>query len=204
MLAHGEFLYQSDGRKYLVPTATTRGRPSSASTILDTARALLDDGATVSLDSVAHAAGLTKPGLMYHFPTKSALMDALVDHVVDSQERELSTYLDGQDVDQASPLQRLGAYVRWALTSRHRRSDLVMLSDPKLADRMLARWTDRFHRWVQVPADVPVDQQARLHAARLLADGAWLADSSNTFPLAEHERPQVLSVALHLLGEDPR
>ncbi|MFB1299166.1 TetR/AcrR family transcriptional regulator [Mycobacterium sp. pW049] len=180
-----------------------RRRPSSAVLILDTARGLLDEGATVSLDSVAQAAGLTKPGLMYHFPTKSALMDALVDHVVDSQERELSTYL-GVPVEQASPRQRLGAYVRWALQSQHRRSDLVMLSDPRLADRMLARWTQRFHRWVEVPADAPEADRARLHAARLIADGAWLADSSRTFPLRNDERPQVLSVALELLGDSAR
>lgn len=171
--------------------------------ILDTARALLDNGATVSLDSVAQAAGLTKPGLMYHFPTKSALMDALVDHVVDSQEAELSTYLD-VPVEEASARQRLGAYVRWSLQSQHRPSDLVMLSDPKLSDRMLTRWTQRFRRWVQVPGDACKAERARLHAARLLADGVWLADSSNTFPLSKGERPQVLSVALELLGEETR
>ncbi|QZT65133.1 TetR/AcrR family transcriptional regulator [Mycolicibacterium austroafricanum] len=180
-----------------------RGRPSSAPAILDTARTLLDEGTPVSFDSVAHASGLTKPGLMYHFPTKSALMEALVDHVVASQERELARFLD-VPLESASPRQRLGAYVRWALQSRHRRSDLVMLSDPKLGDRMLARWTERFAQWVQVPADLPPDEQARLHAARLLADGAWLADSSSTFPLADDERPRVLSVALELLGEGPR
>lgn len=157
----------------------------------------------MSFDSVAQASGLTKPGLMYHFPTKSALMEALVDHVVDSQERELSRWLD-VPLESASPRQRLGAYVRWALRSRHRRSALVMLSDPRLADRMLDRWTQRFQQWVQVPADVPPAEQARLHAARLLADGAWLADSSDTFPLADNERPQVLSVALELLGESSR
>ncbi|OAN37380.1 TetR/AcrR family transcriptional regulator [Mycolicibacterium iranicum] len=184
-----------------MPATIHRRRPSSATTILDTARTILDDGATVSLDSVAQAAGLTKPGLMYHFPTKSALMDALVDHVVDSQERELSNYL-AVPVELATPRQRLGAYVRWALQSQHRRSDLVMLSDPRLADRMLARWTERFHRWVEVSPDAPAAERARLHAARLLADGAWLADSSRTFPLRKDERPQVLSVALQLLGDE--
>ena len=183
-----------------MPSTLARGRPSSVLSILGAARVMLDDGATISLDSVAHACGLTKPGVMYHFPTKSALMDALVDYVVDSQEAELSGYLDLAP-DLASPRQRLGAYVRWSLQSEHHRSDLVMLSDPKLADRMLARWTARFQQWVQVPADAPPAEAARLHAARLLADGAWLADSSNTFPLTESQRPQVLSVALELLGE---
>lgn len=157
----------------------------------------------MSLDSVAQASGLTKPGLMYHFPTKSALMDALVDHVVESQERELSAILV-VPLEQASPRQRLAAYVRWALQSKHRRSDLVMLGDPKLADRMVARWTERFHQWVQVPGEASPEEQSRLHAARLLADGAWLADSSNTFPLSDIERPGVLAVALDLLGETAR
>lgn len=186
-----------------MPTTLQRGRPSSATSILDAARRMLDDGGTVSLDSVAQASGLTKPGLMYHFPTKSALMDALVDHVVDSQEQELSAFLDVSP-EQASPRHRLGAYVRWALQGRHRRSDLVMLSDPKLSGRMVARWMERFDQWVQVPADGSPEERSRLHAARLLADGAWLADSSDTFPLREDERPGVLAVALELLGEKSR
>jgi AcrR family transcriptional regulator len=162
---------------------------------------MLDGGNPLSLDTVARAAGLTKPGLMYHFPTKSALMDALVDHVVDSQEKELARWL-AVPVEQASAHQRLGAYVRWALQGHHRRSDLVMTSDPRLADRMMRRWTQRFQRWVDVPSDVPAHEQARLHAARLLADGAWLADSSDTFPLDVAARPAVLAVALELLGEE--
>ncbi|PRC56898.1 TetR/AcrR family transcriptional regulator, partial [Mycobacterium sp. ITM-2017-0098] len=85
---------------------------------------------------------------------------------VDSQERELSTFLV-VPLEQASPRQRLGAYVRWALQSEHRRSDLGMLSDPKLADRMLARWAERFQQWVQVPAEASAEEQSRLHAARL-------------------------------------
>ncbi|MGP4053455.1 TetR/AcrR family transcriptional regulator [Mycobacterium sp. 4D054] len=184
----------------MTSTPPVRGRPSSLTSILDTARDLLDAGTPVSFDSVAQACGLTKPGLLYHFPTKSALMEALVDHIVDSQERQLAHCLD-VPLDAASPRQRLSAYLRWALLTRHRRSDLVMLSDPKTADRMLARWTERFHPWVHVPSGLPPQERARLHAARMLADGAWLSDSSATFPLAEHERPQVLSLALELLGE---
>lgn len=75
--------------KWVMTVAATRGRPSSATAILDAALSILDDGGTVSIESVAVAAGLTKPGLMYHFRTKAALMDALVDHVVDELESEL-------------------------------------------------------------------------------------------------------------------
>ena len=67
---------------------------------------------------------------------------------------------------------------------------------------MRQRWTERFEPWVAVPADVPAAQRGRLHAARLLADGSWLADSSDTFPLAADERPDVLAVALELLDKE--
>lgn len=169
--------------------------------ILAAARALLDGGAAVSLESVAERTGLTKPGLMYHFPTKSALMDALVDHVARSAERELSQRLD-IPIERASPRQRLRAYVRWAVEGPHRRSDLVMFGDPRLVEQMTQRWTEHFTRWVHIPADTAPDVRGRLHAARLLADGAWLAQASATFPLTADEQPDVLALALDLIGTD--
>lgn len=51
--------------------------------IIAAAFAQLEEGGSVSLDSVARAVGLTKPGVMYHYPTKEALMLALVDSVLD-------------------------------------------------------------------------------------------------------------------------
>ena len=54
--------------------------------ILAAAFTQLDAGRAVSLDSVARIVGLTKPGVMYHFPTKEALVLALVDSVLDRWE----------------------------------------------------------------------------------------------------------------------
>ncbi len=179
-----------------------KGRPSSAAAILDTALRLLDDGASVSLESVAQAAGLTKPGLMYHFPTKAALMDALVDHVVDTLEQALRTRLPVA-LDKASATERIRAYLQWSLEYPHRRSDLVMLSDPKLSDQMTVRWAERFQKWVQVPADTPAPERTRLHAARLLADGAWLAGTINTLPVPADDRTDLLRYALELLEGPP-
>ncbi|BBY18690.1 TetR/AcrR family transcriptional regulator [Mycolicibacterium litorale] len=180
---------------------TARGRPSSVEAIFVAARALLDEGAPISLESVADRTGLTKPGLMYHFPTKQALMDGLVDHVARSAEQQLSQRLD-IPIEQASARQRLRAYVQWAVEGPHQRSDLVMFGDPRLVDQMTRRWTEHFSRWVQVPTDMPPAERARLNAARLVADGAWLAQASATFALSDAEQPDVLAVALDLIGTD--
>jgi AcrR family transcriptional regulator len=180
---------------------TTRGRPSSVEAIFAAARSLLDEGAPISLESVADRTGLTKPGLMYHFPTKSALMDGLVDHVARSAELQLSSRLD-TPIEKASPRQRLRAYVQWAIEGPHERSDLAMFGDPRLVEQMTQRWTEHFSRWVDVPSDMPPADRTRLHAARLLADGAWLAQASGTLPLPDAEQPGVLALALDLVGTE--
>ena len=173
-------------------------RPSLRDKALDRGLDLLRQGTPLSLDSVARAAGLTKPGLMYHFPTKETLMAALVDRVVDRCEAELEGLLP---TGAGSPTtnERLAAYLQWSLTYPHDGSDLVMLGDPRLRDRMIGRWSDRLQPWVEIPEDLPAQDRARLHLVRLAADGCWFADASGYLPLTDDERRDLLSVALGLL-----
>lgn len=171
---------------------------SSRTKILDGALALLRSGGTVSLESAAQQAELTKPGLMHHFGTKQALMLALVDHVVDGWERELSSRLPRPPAE-VSARDRIYAYVGWLTTGRTDPADLVMLADPRLRDRLSARWAERLTPWLELPAELPPDVRARLASARMLADGVWLADSTGVLPLADDERERVRAVALELL-----
>ncbi|ROS53564.1 MULTISPECIES: TetR/AcrR family transcriptional regulator [unclassified Frigoribacterium] len=58
-------------------------RPSARESMLDTFETLVvDDGErAATFDAVAAAAGVSKGGLLYHFPTREALVDALVDRL---------------------------------------------------------------------------------------------------------------------------
>lgn len=154
---------------------------SSREQILDGALAKLRAGESVSLESAAKRAGLTKPGLMYHFPTKEALMLALVDRVLDGWERRLAGFLGGP-LEQAAPAARLGAYLEWALAGEADWSDLVMFADPRLCEQLTARWVERMRPWFDVPADLPAAERARLAAVRFLADGVWFADAMSAVP----------------------
>ncbi|WP_445256170.1 TetR/AcrR family transcriptional regulator [Nocardioides aurantiacus] len=184
-------------------------RPSQRTAVLDAALGLLRGDAALSLDSAARAAGVSKPGLMYHFPTKEALVAALVDHVVDRYERELTALVhDGggavedDGVGGADAHARLAAYVHWSITHDHDPADLVMLADPRLRQRMAERWAERLAVWVAVPADLPPGRRARCQAARLLADGCWFADASGVLPVPADDRDALLDLALGLLGEE--
>lgn len=163
---------------------------------------ILREGGVLSLDSVARQAGLTKPGLMYHFPSKEALMLGIVDHVTETYGRELQKRLGGPP-DEASAADRLRVYADWAFGAGFDASDLVAFSDPRLRDQLAQRWTEQLGPWVAVPDDLPAGQQARLHAVRLIADGTWLADATDALPLDDTQRAAVRAVVDQLL-EDPR
>lgn len=175
----------------------SRGTGTGRADILDSAMKLVREGGTLSLDSVARAAGLTKPGLMYHFPTKEALMTGLVDHVVDAYERELAGRLPDQE--NASVEERLAAYVDWAFTTEIDRADFVMFTDPRLCEQLTTQWSERLRAWTEVPPDLPPERRSRLLSARLIADGSWFADASGVFPLQADERQAVWTVARRLL-----
>lgn len=66
-------------------------RPSSRELVLDAYEDLLTKygPATVTLEAVARQAGVSKGGLLYHFGSKEALRDALLDRLEQRNEEDL-------------------------------------------------------------------------------------------------------------------
>lgn len=66
-------------------------RPTARDKILEAAAevARAEGAANLSLDAVAAKAGVSKGGLLYHFPTKAALMRASVEFFIDGFEARL-------------------------------------------------------------------------------------------------------------------
>ncbi|MFC7715316.1 TetR/AcrR family transcriptional regulator [Nonomuraea recticatena] len=67
-------------------------RPSSRERLLDAAaEVLLTDGAeSLTLEAVAKRAGVSKGGLFYHFPTKQAMVAAMVDRLTSAFDAALA------------------------------------------------------------------------------------------------------------------
>lgn len=172
-------------------------RSSARDDALAAALALLRDGDAVSLESVARAAGVTKPGLMYHFPTKQRLMLALVDHVVDRCEARILARVP--DASSATPVELAAAYASWALEDAHDASDLVMFADPRLRDDLVERWTERFRRFADLDGVADAALRARILAVRMLADGVWFACASGVLAPAEADRRALAALVDELL-----
>jgi AcrR family transcriptional regulator len=69
-------------------------RPSCKHLILEAAENVVREGgaAHLTLDAVAEKAGVSKGGLLYHFPTKEALIEGMIAHVIErGHERRAAT-----------------------------------------------------------------------------------------------------------------
>lgn len=163
--------------------------------VLDHAVAVLRRGDVLTLDSVAREAGMTKAGIVHHVGTKQGLMRAVVDHIVDRWEVEL-LQLAGPDADGQA---RLRAYVEHAFTGTFDASDLAVLADPNLRERMRQQWITRLTPWLGTPADSGPRPAGEL-AARLLADGAWFNQALGVPVVDDSERPALRRLALGLLS----
>lgn len=96
-------------------SSTAAGRPTRNSertrsaVLAAAAHAIVEKGTGVSLAHIAKAAGVSKGGLLHHFPTREDLLVALVD---DANHRFREAVLRQLDLSENSPGKMLRAYVR--------------------------------------------------------------------------------------------
>lgn len=175
---------------------------NSRNQILDAALRLVRaaEGRAITLDAVAREVGLTKPGLMYHFPTKRALMLAVVDHVAAQWEEAMLARL-GTPLEQATTRERIRAYVEVALDGEFDRADYAICTDAFYRDFLAETWVARLEGWFEMGSEVSTRDRGRIVAARLVADGYWMAAATDVFCPTSEERRQLLTLVEGLLEE---
>lgn len=162
--------------------------------ILDSAMEVLRSGGALTIDAVARAVGITKPGVVHHFPTKEALSMAVVDHLLDGWEVELRE-LWGPGAD---TVDRVRTYVEFAVLGDMDPADLAMLADPRLRSKLVVRWRERLDAWFGTSED------PAFIAARLIADGAWIDRSLGLVELEAAQGAAVVAVVLELMDKGAR
>ena len=152
--------------------------PGARERVLDAAEARLLAGgpSALVLDAVARDAGVSKGGLLYHFPCKAALIDGLVERMLDGFEAS-QTLRAGDD---AGPGRWTRAYLDTTVDPEGRPADSsarlmagILACIGGDAER-LAALHDAFARWQhRLEDDGLVPASATL--VRLAADGLWLS-----------------------------
>lgn len=189
------------------PTPTTEPevidiRPSKRTEILDAALRVIEEGrvTAVTFEAVAEAAGLTKGGLLYHFPTREAMLQALHEHLASHWEASL-VEAAGEPAAQATDQERLAAYSRVA-TQSATRAELLLMLETVNEPPMHAPWEAVLERWTPpIPEDGDLSRAAVTQLiARLAADGLWLHESLAGTPLSSTTRRAVAEYLVDLAG----
>ncbi|MBZ9784928.1 TetR/AcrR family transcriptional regulator [Pseudomonas sp. REP124] len=178
-------------------------RVSNRSKILDAAiRVVNRDGLTaVTFDSVAAEAEVTRGGMIYHFPSREALIEAINQHLADLWEANLVGHA-GKPAEQATALERYTAYHRTSAYGATRAELLFLLEfskNPELAkpwDRIIETWS------APEPEDLADKAAMAKFIAHLAADGLWSYQYVSNKPLTSAVRERVAELLIKMLTDD--
>jgi AcrR family transcriptional regulator len=154
----------------------------------------------LTLEAAAEEAGLTKPGLMYHFRTRDDLLMAIQRHLTETWEEQLLTEL-GKPLEQSTAQERAAAYVRVNAHGSASQAGLAFMVESATSSGRAQVWNDLMARWVPPPPG-PDPAQLDLFLARLAADGLWLFEATRPTPLAP-EVKEALIRRIAALTEPP-
>jgi AcrR family transcriptional regulator len=157
--------------------------------------------AGLTLDAVAAEAGVSKGGLLYHFPSKQALLRGVVDVVTEDWQDDVRTReaADGQPGGRCAR-----AYVGACADDRTGHEANFALLATLALDREHARlWSSLAAEWAASDrADGRVDP-VDLTVARLAADGLWLATLFDLYGVRGEHRADVVERITALTREEP-
>ncbi|MXQ13890.1 TetR/AcrR family transcriptional regulator [Microvirga makkahensis] len=179
-----------------------RGRKSSRERILNAAAELVSEigSGRLTLDAVAERSGLSKGGLLYNFPTKEALLQGMIQRMIDevSGEREALR-------SQAEPGRNLEARLCTAALRKLREGEMK-----KVANGMLAASAEN-PRLLEPVREVIRETLETLKATSDDLDAAllgWLAieglnslEMHGLSPFSEEERERIVQAVNRLLGK---
>lgn len=155
-------------------------RPSNRTTIVEAALRVAgrQGDAQFSFEATAAEAGLTKAGVLYHFPAREDLVLAVVLHVAQVWERPMLEAL-GRPLEDATPAERIRAYVIAAAGDEVSRGEFAIYADALCRPERLGPWNDVFAPWFDLEG-CTAGERARLSCARFGADGLWVARATGT------------------------
>ncbi|MFB2581404.1 TetR/AcrR family transcriptional regulator [Herbiconiux sp. P15] len=176
-------------------------RSSSRTEILEAALRVVDagGGADITYQSVAAEAGLTKAGLMYHFPSKDAMMVAVIEHVIDRWQTELQAELP-VPLEQSTLAERVRAFISFAGGGGVSAGEFVVFSEAVRRPELSAPWLAYLQRWFGFGAATE-GNASTLMLAWLATNGLWIAESTGILELSSAQREALVGRIVGLLDE---
>ena len=167
------------------------------------AQLVISKGITrVTLEQVALEAGVSKGGLLHHFPTKQALLNGLIEQVGQVFKARLEKYMALETPLQPGRLAR--AYIR---ASFEYETDELQLTNAiaKVVSEFPELLQELQTDFAQLDQEMQQDglPAARALVIRLACDGLWFSELIGVSSLQESLRSQMLEELLEMTRPEP-
>lgn len=175
-------------------------RPSKKTEILDAAVALIEreNLEAVSYEALAEASGMSKSGIVYHFPSRYEIMHAIHQHLADQWEEELERAAGGP-ADSVDAKTRLRAVVL-SQSNSATKAELLLEVDARSNPEFSAIWAQVNDRWVPSADGIEDDDELRSqYLVKVLADGLWMHDYVHEQTLTQAQREALTDQILRML-----
>ncbi|MFD1330645.1 TetR/AcrR family transcriptional regulator [Methylopila musalis] len=164
--------------------------------VLDVAAALcVERGlSAMTLEAVARRAGVSKGGLLHHFPSKQALLEGLSDELLADFDRRIDAFA-AEDPEPRGRFAR--AYLLASVAFEGEPCGWNGLAALMMGDASLrVRWTD----WMEARLARPdaAEATAELAIVRFAADGLWLSDLMGASAALRPRRAALIDALLAL------
>lgn len=175
------------------------GRPSAREAILDAAEAVVLEGGApaLTLDSAAKKAGVSKGGVLYHFPTKDSLLQGMIERLI----RRTVEAHQAASGGRTEPEQVLKGYVTNSVSDpagidRVAGALLVAVAnDEKLLEPVRVFFRER------LPVLTGGLSFERASVVHLATEGLWLMEILGISPFSATQRRKVVAELLRQAGE---
>jgi AcrR family transcriptional regulator len=158
-------------------------------------KVILDQGAeALTLEAVANEAGISKGGLLYHFPTKRKMIEGMIERLITGTEYALAKAMSANGGD------FLLAYIAISIAENPEYNQVtcallaVVANDPDLIKPLQVR----YRQWQdQAAAAAPSPEIGTL--IRLALDGLWMSDLFDFAPPSSEMREKLLKVIISMI-----
>lgn len=158
-------------------------RTSNRTKILEAIARLVErEGLTaVTFEAVATESGLTRGGLLYHFPSRDELIREAHRYLAEQWETGMKK-IAGHGADDLTPAERDAAYIA-SCAQTVQRAELLMMLESAGDPQLDAPWQSVLEQWAPPPPDHNDAAALARFIARLAADGLWIHEALSNRPL---------------------
>jgi len=164
------------------------GRPTRKVEILLAASKIVNEKGifNLTLDATAAEAGISKGGLLYHFPSKEALVKGMVEHLAENYKQNLDSKVE---LSSEKKGRWTKSYVDVTFNSPHENKDMHagLLAAKAVNNELMNPIRELYKEWQAEIENDGIDP-VKATIIRLATDGLWLSELFDLHHIGETKK----------------